>query len=156
MTRRGPTDADPNPNTAWLHHRAMRYVYLYLLVATWVFFRMFMPSSALCLTMTVQAHAIATFFLFHWVKGTLGGGALNADYAHQTFWEQIDSGFYGTPARRFLVLVPIVLFFVALVANGEDLTALALNFLSTMLILVPKHESLTDVRFFGINKLNEE
>jgi len=81
---------------------------------------------------------------------------LGEDVAHLTFWEQIDGRrFFGTPVRRLFVLVPIALFFLSLIWTQEDVTLLALNSLSTIILIIAKTEALFGVRLFGLNKLQE-
>lgn len=144
---------DSNPNTAWIHNRAFPWAYAFLVASTFAIARTLVPTP-LAATLVLQCHAIATFILLHWVKGAPDGGALQEHIAHLTFWEQIDDGFVGTPDRKFLTIVPVVLYFSALLANRDALVPLALNTLSTIVVLIPKHESLFGVRIAGVNKLD--
>jgi hypothetical protein len=143
---------DPNPNTSWLHQPALPYAYGTLVFVFWLLFRVFFEPP-LCATVLLQVHAFATFIFVHWLKGAPEGGVMQEQVAHLTFWEQIDDGYLGTPARRTLFLSPIILYFVALYFNGDDVVTLLLNSASTLLVLVPKHEALFGVRLFGVNKL---
>jgi hypothetical protein len=144
---------DVNPNTAWLHQPALPYAYALLLGSFWMLLRI--PfEGPLASTVLLQLHAVATFIFVHWLKGAPEGGVIQEHVAHLTFWEQIDDGYLGTPARRILYLAPIALYFVALYNNGDDVTALFLNSAATLLVLIPKHEALFGVRLFGVNKLD--
>lgn len=144
---------DTNPNTAWVHHSGFKSMYVFLVVAAWLFLRMTVTSDlALCWTAILQCHAIITFILFHWIKGAPeGGDDLNERVGLLTFWEQIDEGYFGTPTRRFLSGVPIVLFLVTAFYTGENTVFLLWNCASTFFCVVPKHEGLFGVRLFGLN-----
>merc|ERR1711991_105976 len=147
-----PDIVDVNPNTSWLHQPALPYAYALLVGAFWVLFRIFF-DPAVSSTLLLQVHSLTTFIFVHWIKGAPEGGLIQEQVAHMTFWEQIDDGYFGTPARRTLILAPILLYFVALYYNGDDVTALLMNSVATLLVLVPKHEALFGVRLFGVNKL---
>jgi hypothetical protein len=144
---------DVNPNTSWLHQPALPYAYAVLLMAFWMLFHVFF-DSALSSTVLVQVHAYSTFIFVHWIKGAPEGGLIQEQVAHMTFWEQIDDGYLGTPARRILILAPIVLYFIAVYSNGANMMALLFNTAATLLVLIPKHEGLFGVRLFGVNKLD--
>ena len=48
----------------------------------------------------------------------LCGAALQGKYDGMTFWEQLDDGVQNTNNRKFLTLVPVVLFLLA--THGTD------------------------------------
>lgn len=75
--------------------------------------------------------------MFHQVKGTpfdFNGGA----YDNLTMWEQIDDGAQYTPAKKFLVGVPIALFLISTHYSNYDLNLFILNFISCMIVVIPK------------------
>ena len=148
-----PDVVDANLNTSWLHQPALPYAYATLLAAFWFLFRVVLGAGNAS-TALVVVHAVATFIFVHWIKGVPEGGVIQEQVAHLTFWEQIDDGYFGTPARRILILAPISLYFVALYHNGENMPALVVNSIATIIILIPKHEALFGVRLFGVNKLD--
>ena len=153
MQARSSSRTDTNPNTQWIHHPGFRVCYIFLLFAAWLTVRLFDTDHGICLSIVLQAHAIFTFVAIHWIKGApqQGAGQWNDRVENLTFWEQIDEGYYGTPTRRFLSIVPIVLFFTTLVFTGENMTLLIMNFLATCLLIIPKLEALFGVRIFGVN-----
>ena len=135
-------------------------MYIGLLVGAWMTLRtvFFGLRTSVIWTIVVQVHAVISFFLIHWIRGSpeAQAGMLGEDVAHLTFWEQIDGGrFFGTPTRRLFVLVPIVLFFLALIWTQDDLLMLGLNSASTIVLIAAKSESLFGARLFGLNKLQE-
>lgn len=53
------------------------------------------------------------YVCFHWIKGSPMGDDYfkpRGAYDKQTFWEQIDNGAQFTPTKKFLIMVPIVLY----------------------------------------------
>jgi hypothetical protein len=148
---------DTSRLTGFVHRTGFRVMYALLLVLSFFALRAIIPwqhDAAVVLTILLQAHALITFILLHWLRGapestTDGDGE---DVAHLTFWEQMDERYYGTPSRRFFTLVPILLFFFTLIFTAENVRLLLMNALSTAVIVVAKHETLFGVRIFGINR----
>ena len=70
----------------------------------------------------------------------------------QTFWEQRDNGEQFTPTRKFLMVVPVVLFLLA--CNGTDYRRqpLGINIAVVTVLLVAKLACMHRVRILGINK----
>ncbi len=136
-------------------------MYMFLIGGAWLTLRvLFMSQHASVIwTITLQSHAIISWILLHWIKGTPEANAslTGEDVAHLTFWEQIDGGkFYGTKTRRLFIFVPIVLFFLSLVWTQESIYLLVGNAASTFWLLLSKMESARGVRLLGINELHEE
>jgi len=148
---------DPRLSTQWVNNTGFRAVYIALIVA----FALVLdtlnvaPDAGRVATVTLTVHNLLTFILLHWIKGSPEAGPLDDEsiFVH-TFWEQLDDGYYGTPSRRFFFAVPVMLFFLTLWVNAahDDWMTLLINVSTTILVLVPKYESLFEVRLFGINK----
>jgi hypothetical protein len=78
-----------------------------------------------------------SFLMFHWVRGVpfeFNAGA----YDNLNMWEQIDSGDQYTPAKKFLLSVPIILFLVSTHYTHYDITYFMINFMATLAVVVPK------------------
>ena len=78
-----------------------------------------------------------SFLMFHWVRGVpfeFNAGA----YDNLNMWEQIDNGAQYTPAKKFLLSVPIVLFLLSTHYTHYDLTYFTINFLATLGVVIPK------------------
>lgn len=78
-----------------------------------------------------------SYLMFHWVRGVpfeFNAGA----YDHLNMWEQIDNGDQYTPAKKFLLTVPIVLFLLSTHYTHYDLTYFIINFLALMAVVIPK------------------
>lgn len=73
-------------------------------------------------------------------------------YDGLTFWEQLDDGVQYTSNRKFLTLVPVVLFLLA--AHGTDYRRqpLGLNLIVLLVLVVAKFPAMHKVRILGINK----
>jgi len=82
-------------------------------------------------------YMVGSFIMFHWVRGVpfeFNAGA----YDNLNMWEQIDSGDQYTPTKKFLLMVPILLFLVSTHYTHYDLTYFMVNFLATLMVVVPK------------------
>lgn len=78
-----------------------------------------------------------SFIMFHWVRGIpfeFNAGA----YDNLNMWEQIDNGDQYTPAKKFLLSVPIILFLLSTHYTHYDLTYFTINFLATLGVVIPK------------------
>lgn len=75
--------------------------------------------------------------MFHWVRGVpfeFNAGA----YDNLNMWEQIDNGDQYTPAKKFLMSVPIVLFLLSTHYTHYDLAYFMINFLAVLGVVIPK------------------
>ena len=78
-----------------------------------------------------------SYLMFHWVRGVpfeFNAGA----YDNLNMWEQIDNGDQYTPAKKFLLSVPIVLFLLSTHYTHYDLTYFMINFLAVLGVVIPK------------------
>ena len=81
--------------------------------------------------------------MFHYVRGVpfeFNAGA----YDNLNMWEQIDNGDQYTPAKKFLLSVPIVLFLLSTHYTHYDLTYFTINFLAVLGVVIPKLPSVSD------------
>lgn len=88
-------------------------------------------------TLTNITYMIGSYIMFHHVRGIpfeFNGGA----YDNLNMWEQIDDGAQYTPAKKFLLSVPIVLFLLSTHYTHYDLTYFIINFLAVMAVIIPK------------------
>ncbi|KZT71497.1 Orm1 type endoplasmic reticulum protein [Daedalea quercina L-15889] len=80
-----------------------------------------------------------TYLMFHWVTGIpfqsdLHGGV----YDELTLWEQIDQGAQYTPAKKWLVVVPILLFLASTHYSEYNPWMFAINLTALIFVLIPK------------------
>ena len=88
-------------------------------------------------TLTNISYMFGSFLMFHWVRGVpfeFNAGA----YDNLNMWEQIDNGAQYTPAKKFLLSVPIVLFLLSTHYTHYDLTYFTINFLAVLAVVIPK------------------
>lgn len=87
--------------------------------------------------MTNITYMTGSYIMFHWVRGVpfeFNQGA----YDNLNMWEQIDNGDQYTPAKKFLLAMPIVLFLLSTHYTHYDLTYFCVNFLALMAVVIPK------------------
>jgi len=78
-----------------------------------------------------------SYIMFHWVQGVpfeFNAGAFD----NQNLWEQIDGGDQYTPAKKFLLAVPILLFLISTHYTHYDLTYFVINCMATLAVVIPK------------------
>ena len=88
-------------------------------------------------TLVNITYMFASYLMFHWVRGVpfeFNAGA----YDNLNMWEQIDNGDQYTPAKKFLLSVPIVLFLLSTHYTHYDLTYFTINFLAVLAVVIPK------------------
>lgn len=88
-------------------------------------------------TLVNCSYTAASYLMFHYVRGVpfdFNAGA----YDNLNMWEQIDNGDQYTPAKKFLLSVPIVLFLVSTHYTHYDLTYFIINTVATVAVVVPK------------------
>jgi hypothetical protein len=97
-------------------------------------------------TLTNISYMFGSYIMFHWVRGVpfdFNSGA----YDNLNMWEQIDDGAQYTPAKKFLLSVPIVLFLLSTHYTHYDFAYFTINFLAVLGVVIPK---LPFVRLFRI------
>jgi len=143
-------DIRRNPNAEWLYSSGIWSAYL-VLIFTFYFFVYAFSSSAVAWTITNITHCLITFVTFHWLKGLPFIIEQQGKYSRLTLWEQIDGGKQYTPTRKFLVIVPLILYAITVHASDYDWTYFCVNLFPTVLVLIPKAPGMFRVRIFGIN-----
>ncbi|WOL18148.1 hypothetical protein Cni_G26941 [Canna indica] len=91
-----------------------------------------------------------TYYFFHWKKGTPFAEDQGI-YNNLTWWEQIDNGKQLTRNRKFLAVVPVVLYLIASHTTDYQHPMLFLNTLAVAILVVAKFPNMHKVRIFGIN-----
>lgn len=94
-------------------------------------------TQELSWTLTNITYVTGSYLMFHYVTGIpfeFNAGA----YDSLTMWEQIDDGDQYTPAKKFLLGVPIALFLVSTHYTNYDLTFFVLNCLACLAVVIPK------------------
>ena len=94
-------------------------------------------------TLVNIVYMFSSYLMFHWVRGVpfeFNAGA----YDNLNLWEQIDNGDQYTPAKKFLLSVPIVLFLLSTHYTHYDLTYFTINVLAVLGVVIPKLPSVSD------------
>jgi len=93
--------------------------------------------------LTNISYVAGSYLMFHYVRGVpfdFNSGA----YDNLNMWEQIDNGDQYTPAKKFLLMVPIGLFLLSTHYTRYDLTYFIINTLATLAVVVPKLPAVSD------------
>jgi hypothetical protein len=88
-------------------------------------------------TLVNLSYVAGSYLMFHYVRGVpfdFNSGAFD----NLNMWEQIDNGDQYTPAKKFLLTVPIVLFLASTHYTHYDLTYFVINCLATLAVVIPK------------------
>jgi hypothetical protein len=88
-------------------------------------------------TLTNITYMFGSYIMFHYVRGVpfdFNSGA----YDNLNMWEQIDDGAQYTPAKKFLLTVPIMLFLLSTHYTHYDMTYFTINFLALLGVIIPK------------------
>lgn len=142
-----------HPNREYLNFRGAWTVYCLIVGAIHLFFlSLEFLSTEWSWTLTVVAHSVITFFVFHVTKGVPWLTVFDETDSDKTVWEQLDDGLQLTPTRKFLIVVPIVLFFLDTFYTHHDNTHFLINVAALLGCLLPKLEIFFGVRLFNINK----
>lgn len=94
-------------------------------------------------TLVNIVYMFSSYLMFHYVRGVpfeFNAGA----YDNLNMWEQIDNGDQYTPAKKFLLIVPIVLFLLSTHYTHYDLAYFTINFLAVLAVVIPKLPSVSD------------
>nr|POE88502.1 uncharacterized protein CFP56_53788 [Quercus suber] len=142
---------DLNRNTEWFTYPGVWTTYILILFFAWLLvLSIFGCSPGMAWTIVNLAHFAVTYHFFHWKKGTPFAddqGIYNA----LTWWEQIDNGKQLTRNRKFLTVVPVVLYLIASHTTDYQHPMLFLNTLAAIVLVVAKFPNMHKVRIFGIN-----
>ncbi|KAK7973050.1 hypothetical protein PG988_007184 [Apiospora saccharicola] len=119
----------PNLNAQWVNAKGAWTIHFVLIFALKIFYDI-LPgvSQETSWTLTNISYMFGSYLMFHWVRA----------YDNLNMWEQIDDGAQYTPAKKFLLSVPIVLFLMSTHYTNYDLTYFTINFLATLAVVIPK------------------
>ncbi|KAF5938512.1 hypothetical protein HYC85_022771 [Camellia sinensis] len=154
-----PTDL--NRNTEWFTYPGVWTIYILILFFSWlVVHSVFGCSPGMAwtsrpsLSFSLVIHCLydreVTYQFFHWKKGTPFAEDQGI-YNRLTWWEQIDSGKQLTRNRKFLTVVPVVLYLIASHTTDYQHPMLFFNTLAVFVLVVAKFPHMHKVRIFGIN-----
>ncbi|KAF2116136.1 ORMDL family-domain-containing protein [Lophiotrema nucula] len=128
----------PNLNAQWVNAKGAWLIHLVLIGLAKILFDI-VPgvSQETSWTLTNISYMFGSYLMFHYVRGVpfdFNSGA----YDNLNMWEQIDNGDQYTPAKKFLLVVPILLFLVSTHYTHYDLSYFIINTLATIAVILPK------------------
>ncbi|KAL6126342.1 hypothetical protein ACLB2K_074393 [Fragaria x ananassa] len=161
--------ADLNRNTEWFMYPGVWTTYILILFFSWLLvLSIFGCSPGMAWTIVNLSHFLVTvihisiFYIeesdscqvtyqfFHWKKGTPFAEDQGI-YNGLTWWEQMDNGKQLTRNRKFLTVVPVVLYLIASHTTDYQHPMLFLNTLAVIVLVIAKFPNMHKVRIFGIN-----
>jgi hypothetical protein len=149
----GVANAEANPNAIYFNSKGMWATYIIVVALIhYVFLSLPFLSVALAWTFTNVVHNVLMFVILHLEKGTPFETIDQGRARYLTVWEQLDYGAQFSASKKFLTIVPIILFFLASFYTKYDPYHFGINAVSLGFVLVPKLPMFHGVRLFGINK----
>lgn len=128
----------PNLNSQWVNAKGAWTIHFVLLIGLKILFDIIPGvTQEISWTLTNISYMFGSYLMFHYVRGVpfeFNAGA----YDNLNMWEQIDNGDQYTPAKKFLLSVPILLFLLSTHYTHYDLTYFLINFLALMAVVIPK------------------
>ncbi|EER98458.1 hypothetical protein BDA96_02G132300 [Sorghum bicolor] len=143
---------DVNKNTEWFMYPGVWTTYILLLFFAWLLVLSVSGCSpGAAWTVVNLAHFAITYHFFHWKKGTPFAADDQGIYSRLTWWEQMDNGQQLTRNRKFLTVVPVVLYLIASHLTDYKQPMFFLNTIAVFVLVVAKLPNMHKVRIFGIN-----
>jgi hypothetical protein len=141
----------PNLNAEWVNSKGAWIIHFVLILIGKILFDI-LPgvSQETSWTLVNLSYMAGSYLMFHYVRGVpfdFNAGA----YDNLNMWEQIDNGDQYTPAKKFLLFVPIALFLVSTHYTHYDSTYFVVNCLATIAVVIPKLPSLHRLRISIFN-----
>ncbi|CAN9131043.1 unnamed protein product [Alternaria alternata] len=128
----------PNLNAEWVNAKGAWAIHFVLIFFGKILFDIIPGmSQEASWTLVNLSYVAGSYLMFHYVRGVpfdFNSGA----YDNLNMWEQIDNGDQYTPAKKFLLSVPIVLFLVSTHYTQYDLTYFLINCFATLAVVIPK------------------
>ncbi|KAG5036839.1 hypothetical protein JHK86_017679 [Glycine max] len=130
--------ADLNRNTEWFTYPGVWTTYILILFFSWILvLSVFGCSPGIAWTIVNLAHFAVTYHFFHWKKGTPFAEDQGI-YNRLTWWEQVDNGKQLTRNRKFLTVVPLVLYLIASHTTDYQNPMLLFNTVAVIVLVVAK------------------
>ena len=143
---------DLNKNTEWFMYPGVWSTYIFILFFSWLIVVSLLGCTAgVAWTIVNLGHFVVTYQFFHWKKGTPFADEDQGVYNRLTWWEQMDNGKQLTRNRKFLTVVPIVLYLIASHTTDYQHPMLLLNTFAVIVLVIAKFPNMHKVRIFGIN-----
>jgi len=146
----------PNLNAEWVNAKGAWLIHPILILCLKIFFDIWPGiTQELSWTLTNISYMTGSYIMFHWVRGIpfdFNAGAFD----NLNMWEQIDNGDQYTPAKKYLLSVPIILFLISTHYTHYDLVYFIINLLATLTVIIPKLPAAHRLRISFLNDLPED
>ncbi|TGZ78871.1 putative unfolded protein response Orm1 [Ascodesmis nigricans] len=138
IEQRSDQEAIPNLNASWVNAKGAWGIHFVIIVVLKIFYDS-LPgvSQETSWTLTNISYTVGSYIMFHHVRGIpfeFNAGA----YDNLNMWEQMDNGDQYTPAKKFLLAVPILLFLLSTHYTHYDNAHFTINILATLAVVIPK------------------
>ncbi|ANB12253.1 Orm1p [Sugiyamaella lignohabitans] len=138
IEERSDQSSSPNLNASWVNNKGAWVVHVVIIALLLIFYDLIPGvTSELSWTLTNITYVTGSYVMFHYVTGVpfeFNAGA----YDSLTMWEQIDDGDQYTPAKKFLLGVPIGLFLISTHYTHYDITMFIVNCVFCLISVIPK------------------
>ncbi|XP_046463503.1 ORM1-like protein 3 [Daphnia pulex] len=143
---------DVNPNSSWLNGKGFWLSYgLGVLLLHLILLCLPFISTAVSWTLTNCIHNLFMLIFLHIVKGAPFEPLDQGKTRSLTHWEQIDYGKRFTVTRKFLTVVPVILFVLTSFYTKYDTTHFIVNIIALVAVLLPKLPHFHRVWLFDSN-----
>lgn len=88
--------------------------------------------------------------MFHWIKGC-PDDSTQGEYNGYTLYEQMDAGVPWTASKKFLMLIPTLITWMACYIANYRPTYIVVNCCIFVILIIAKIPEMHRVRIFGIN-----
>jgi len=90
-------------------------------------------------TVVNLCYLLISYLVFHWATGIPFHNDLHSGaYDDMTLWEQIDGGAQYTPAKKWLITCPVMLFLLSTHYTHYDPSLFTMNLTALIAVLIPK------------------
>ncbi|KZF18976.1 ORMDL family protein [Xylona heveae TC161] len=138
MEHRSDQEALPNGNADWVNAKGAWIIHFVLILGLKLLYGSIPGiSHETSWTLTNISYMFGSYVMFHGVRGVpfeFNAGA----YDNLNMWEQMDNGDQYTPAKKFLLMVPVMLFLLSTHYTHYDLTYFTINCLAVLAVVIPK------------------
>ena len=147
----GNYDLYKNKNVEWMTGTGTKACYILFLFLVWGLLHVSRTLDAGEVWLVTNViHGVSTFVFFHWIKGC-PDDSTQGEYNGFTLYEQIDAGIPWTNTKKFLMLVPALVCWVACWAANYKPVPVVVNMGIFIICLIAKIPEMHRVRIFGIN-----
>ncbi|CRL08364.1 CLUMA_CG021236, isoform A [Clunio marinus] len=144
-----------NENLSWIESRGF-YLFYTIFLVTYHLILLSLPftffTTQMVWTITNISHNLIHLYFLHIIKGVPWISRMDDGNKKETHWEQLDGGVQWTRQRKILTAIPIILFLLTCLYTQNSESHFMANFISLIVVTLPKLPMFHHVRLFNINK----